>query len=66
MKIYNLVLSFCLKGGENEERFVAFTGAYFTIEVKQVSPVFRSGVFEHGAENVQHVAAVSFCRGGLS
>lgn len=45
---------------------VAFTGAYFTIEVEQMGPVFRSGVFEHGAEKIWHIAAASFHSGVLS
>lgn len=36
---------------------LSFTGAYFTVEVKQMGPVFSSGVFEHGAEDVWHAAA---------
>lgn len=31
-----------------------------------MSPVFRSGVFEHGTENVWHAAAVSLHSGVLS
>lgn len=31
-----------------------------------MSPVFRSGVFEHGTENIWHIAAVSFHSGELS
>lgn len=46
--------------------FVAFTGAYFTVEVEEMSPVFRGGVFEHGTENIWHVATVSFPTGELS
>lgn len=40
------------------------TCAYFTVEVKQVSPVLRSGVFEHGTKNVEH-SAVPLRNGGL-
>lgn len=43
---------------------ICITCTYFTIEVKQMSLVFRRGVFEHAAENIQRVAAtVPFSRG---
>lgn len=47
-------------------QFVVFTGAYFTVEVEQMGPVFRSGVFEHGTEKIWHIAAAAFHSGVLS
>lgn len=45
---------------------ITITCTYFTLDVKQVSLVLGSGVFEHGVEDVRHAAVASLRSGVLS
>lgn len=37
---------------------ITITCTYFTLDVKQVSLVLGSGVFEHGVKDIRHAAGV--------